>query len=207
MIPRALLVIDVQCDFLPGGALAVPLGDQIISPINDIQPKFDLVVATQDWHPSDHGSFADQHDGRRPGEQIVLDGLEQILWPRHCVQLTHGAQLAGGLDTSAIRAVFKKGTNRRIDSYSGFFDNARRQATGLADLLADEGVTSIFLVGLATDYCVKFTALDGVSLGFGTTVIGDCCRGVNLRPDDSRRALEELHAAGVRLIDKDGLDG
>ena len=194
---QALLLIDIQHDFLPGGALAAPRGDEVIPVANAAMRDFDLVVATQDWHPADHLSFASQHPGRRIGERILLDGLEQVLWPDHCVQGTFGAELAQALNRAAIHHVVQKGTDRSIDSYSGFFDNARRKATGLESLLRSHDVRSVCLVGLATDYCVRATALDALSLGFAVTVLVDGVRGVDLSPGDSQRALEEMQQAGA----------
>jgi nicotinamidase/pyrazinamidase len=196
----ALILVDIQNDFLPGGALAVPGGDQIVSLVNQLQPHFDLVVATQDWHPAEHGSFAAHHAGQKPGELIDLHGLPQILWPTHCVQATGGAEFAPGLDHSRWNRVFVKGTDPTIDSYSGFFDNGHRRATGLGDYLRAEGVTDVYVVGLATDYCVKFTALDALQLGFRTFLIEDACRGVNLQPNDVTKAIAELSAAGVEIV-------
>ena len=163
---KALIIGDVQNDFCPGGALPVPGGDQVVEVINRMQPKFELVVAIQDWHPADHGSFAANHPGRSPGEQIELAGLPQILWPVHCVQGTPGAELHPGLDRSRIARVFRKGTDPSVDSYSGFFDNGRRSSTGLGEYLKDQGVTDVYICGLATDYCVKATAMDAANLGF-----------------------------------------
>ena len=197
---RALVLVDIQNDFLPGGALPVRDGDEIIEVVNDLQVRFDLVVATQDWHPHDHGSFAINHPGRKPGDVIELSGLRQTLWPAHCVQGTRGAAFVGLLHTGRIDRVFQKGTDPAIDSYSGFFDNGHRKSTGLGDYLKAEGVTDVYIVGLATDYCVKFTALDARKLGFNTHVIEDACRGVNLRPSDSREAIEEMRRAGVEVI-------
>jgi nicotinamidase/pyrazinamidase len=199
-MPTALLIIDVQNDFLPGGALAVPHGDEVIPVINRLIPRFPLVFATQDWHPRNHGSFASNHPGRRVGEFIDLGGLRQILWPDHCVQETPGAAFAPGLDQVPIQHVVRKGQDPSIDSYSGFFDNGHRQSTGLGEDLRARGVKEVYVLGLATDYCVKFTALDAHSLGFNTYVITDGCRGVNLLPGDADRALAELAAAGVRLV-------
>lgn len=197
---RCLLLVDLQNDFLPGGALPVPQGDAVIPVANRLQPHFDLVVATQDWHPPDHGSFAANHPGRKVGDVIDLDGLPQVLWPVHCVQFTRGAEFAPSLDTRRIAHVVRKGTDPRIDSYSGFFDNGHRRSTGLADFLRQQGVREVYLVGLATDYCVRATALDAVQLGFTTAVITDACQGVNLQVGDVDRTLEELARAGVRLI-------
>lgn len=197
---KALVLVDIQTDFLPGGALAVPHGDEVVPVANRMQAAFPLVVATQDWHPADHGSFASQHPGRKPGDLGELAGLPQVFWPDHGVQGTAGAALAPGLDTSRVAKVFPKGTDRTIDSYSGFFDNGHRKATGLGDYLSAQGVTEVFLLGLATDYCVQATALDARQLGFATTLVLDGCRGVELTPGDSARAVEAMLAAGVHAV-------
>ena len=205
MSKKALILIDVQYDFLPGGALAVPDGDKILGPILKMLPKFDLVVATQDFHPADHGSFASNHEGKNIGEVIELNGLSQILWPNHCVQGTRGAELVKEIERTRITRIFQKGTDPTIDSYSGFFDNAHRKDTGLGKYLKDQGVTEVYLVGLATDYCVKFTALDAVELGFKTVVVKDACRGVNLKPGDAEAALQEMKAAGAKVVESSEL--
>jgi nicotinamidase/pyrazinamidase len=197
---NALIVTDVQNDFLPGGALAVPQGDEVIPIANRLQPKFDLVAATQDWHPADHGSFASNHAGKRAGETIDLNGLPQILWPVHCVQGSWGARFSEELSTSRIQRIFQKGLDAGIDSYSAFFDNARRKDTGLGGYLWREGVEQVYILGLTTDYCVRFTALDAVSLGFDAYVILDGCRGVNLRPGDVDRAVAEMRQSGVSFV-------
>jgi nicotinamidase/pyrazinamidase len=194
---KTLLIIDIQNDFLPGGALAVSGGDEIIPAVNALLPDFDLVVATQDWHPPEHGSFAANHPGRAPFETVELDGLLQTLWPVHCVQNTGGALFAPGLDTRRIARVFPKGLNPHVDSYSGFFDNGRRAATGLGDWLRANGVAEISVCGLATDYCVKFTVLDALREGFRVTLLCDACRGVNLAPGDVERAVSEMKKAGA----------
>ncbi|MEN6458243.1 MAG: bifunctional nicotinamidase/pyrazinamidase [Thermoguttaceae bacterium] len=196
---NALVIADVQNDFCPGGALPVPEGDRVIEVINRIQPCFDLVVATQDWHPANHGSFAASHPGCRPGEQIELAGLPQTLWPVHCVG-SPGADFHPRLDRSRIDRTFRKGADPDVDSYSGFFDNGRRRSTGLAEYLRERRVTDVFVCGLATDYCVKFTALDAARLGFKTYVIEDACRGIELRAGDIRCAIEEMRAEGVMVI-------
>jgi len=201
---NALIIVDIQNDFIPGGALAVPEGDVIIPLVNRLQPCFDLTVATQDWHPADHGSFASNHSGKKPGDAIQLNGLTQILWPAHCVQNTQGAAFAATLDQSRWDSAFEKGNDPAVDSYSGFFDNARR-ATGLGDYLRAKGVTDVAVVGLATDYCVKFTALDAVQLGFKTTLIEDACRGVNLQPSDVKKAVDEMETAGVVVQTSDAI--
>jgi len=197
---RALILVDLQNDFLPGGALAVPHGDEVVPIANRLQRKFELVLATQDWHPSDHGSFAANHKGKKPGEHIVLDGIEQILWPMHCVQNTQGAEFAPSFDTSRIAYVFHKGTERNIDSYSTFFDNAHRRHTGLAHYLEKRGIKDIYLMGLALDYCVKYSTVDARELGFNTHVIVDGCRGIELERGDIARALDEMEHAGATLL-------
>ncbi|HHY86143.1 MAG TPA: bifunctional nicotinamidase/pyrazinamidase [Verrucomicrobia bacterium] len=202
---KALILVDIQNDFLPGGALAVPDGDQVIPVVNRIQGAFPVVVATQDWHPADHGSFAANHPGKQIYDQIDLNGLPQTLWPVHCVQNTRGAELAPGLNRDRIAKVFQKGTDPGIDSYSGFFDNGHRKSTGLGEWLREKGVTEVFVCGLATDYCVKFTALDALQFGFKTTLIEDASRGVNLRPDDVKNAIEEMKRAGAKAVMSDEL--
>ena len=197
---NALILVDIQNDFLPGGALAVPHGDEVITVANEQQSHFDLVVATQDWHPPDHRSFAANHLGKRTGDLIQVNGVPQILWPIHCVQQTPGADFAASLKRERWERVFQKGVDREIDSYSGFFDNGRVKDTGLGSYLRQQGVDSVFVLGLATDYCVKFTALDAVSLGFRTHLILDGCRGVNLEPDDAQQAVEAMKAAGVLVM-------
>ena len=202
---RALILVDLQYDFMPGGALAVPDGDAVVAVANRLIPHFDLVVASQDWHPANHGSFASQHAGKKPGDVIELDGLEQILWPDHCVQHSLGAKLHRDLNSAGIDRMFQKGTDLRIDSYSTFFDNAHRKDTGLAEYLKQEGATGIFLMGLATDYCVKFSALDARKLGFSTHVIEDGCRGIDLKPGDIARAFDAMRQAGVEIARSDEL--
>lgn len=196
---NALILVDLQNDFVPGGALPVPQGDQVVVTCNELQKRFDLVVATQDWHPLDHGSFAANHPGKRIGDLIDLNGLPQILWPVHCVRNTPGAAFVPDLERRRVARVFQKGTDPATDSYSGFFDNGHRKATGLADYLRFRGVTDVYVAGLATDYCVKFTALDARQLGFGTHIAVDACRGVNLTPGEVDRAIEEMRRAGVGI--------
>lgn len=178
----ALILVDIQNDFCPGGSLAVEEGDQIVPVVNELQKKFDLVVATKDWHPPGHSSF-------------------ESLWPPHCVQNTEGAEFVAGLDTSRVAHTFLKGTDPAVDSYSGFFDNEHKLSTGLGDWLRAHGVTRVTIAGLATDYCVKFTALDALRLGFETTVVADACRGVEVNAGDTERAVEELRAAGARVVE------
>jgi nicotinamidase/pyrazinamidase len=196
----ALILVDVQKDFLPGGALAVTGGDQIVPIIKSIQPKFQFTVATQDFHPVDHGSFASNHPGKNTGELIDLNGLSQILWPVHCVQGSKGAAFHSDLNQEEWKAIFQKGKNPLVDSYSGFFDNARRGDTGLGDFLKKNGILTVYIAGLALDYCVKYTALDAISLGFETFLVVDATRAVNLNSTDGAEAIQELRLAGVKII-------
>lgn len=196
----ALIIVDVQNDFLFGGALAVPDGDLILPLINELQQKFEFTVATQDFHPDDHGSFAANHKGKNIGELIDLHGLNQILWPVHCVQGSAGAAFHSDLSQEDWKAIFQKGKNPAVDSYSGFFDNARRGDTGMGDYLISRGIKTVYITGLALDYCVKYTALDALSLGFETFLIVDATRPVNLSPADGQRAVEELSLAGVKIM-------
>lgn len=198
---RALIVIDMQYDFVPGGALATPGGDEIVPLINRLQHSFDLIVSTQDWHPPGHVSFASAHPNHKVGETIEFNGLSQELWPDHALQGSRGAQLVADLNISSVARVFRKGMNPAVDSYSGFFDNGNRGDTGLNDYLMGEGVTEVFVVGLALDYCVKYTALDAQRLGYRTTVIVDATRAVNLRPGDREKAVRQIESAGVRVIE------
>lgn len=200
---RALLLVDLQNDFCAGGALAVPEGDNTIDIANTLisfcKAKGDAVVATQDWHPANHGSFA-RVQGAEPFSQGKLDGLRQTWWPDHCVQNSEGAQLHPLLNTHEIEAVFQKGENPQIDSYSAFFDNGHRQKTQLDDWLYRNEIKQLVVIGLATDYCVKFTVLDALSLGYEVTVITDGCRAVNLHPQDGLRAYQDMSAAGATLM-------
>lgn len=198
---RALLLVDLQHDFCPGGALAVARGEETIAVANRLLQYFSIVVATQDWHPADHQSFAAQHPGRKPGEMIELNGLPQVLWPSHCVQGTTGAALHADLDREKITEVFPKGIDRGIDSYSGFFDNGHRRSTGLADWLRARWITRVYVMGLATDYCVKATTLDARELGFDAWVIEDGCRPVEHHPGDGDRAFAAMRAAGATIVE------
>jgi len=202
---KALILVDIQNDFIPGGALAVPDGDNIVPIANRVMEKFDLVVATQDWHPANHGSFASNHPGKKLFELIDLNGLPQVLWPEHCVQGKPGAEFVKELNTKKITRVFQKGTDAAIDSYSGFFDNGHRKATGLGDYLKQKGVDDVYVLGLATDYCVKFTALDARTLGFKTYFVEDASRGVNLNPNDVANAIAEMKKAGVIVTTADAI--
>ena len=179
---KTLLVIDVQNDFAPGGALAVPEGDAIIPVINQLMPSFELVIATQDWHPKDHASFASSHENKQPFEIIALNDKPQTLWPEHCIQDSIGAAFCPSLNDTCFDVVFRKGTDLEVDSYSGFYDNHRLKSTGLTDYLKDKGVTHIYFSGLCADICVYFTILDAVSEGFECTLIEDATKPL----DDTR---------------------
>ncbi|WP_142502084.1 bifunctional nicotinamidase/pyrazinamidase [Klebsiella sp. 2680] len=202
MTQRALLLIDLQNDFCAGGALAVPQGDSTVEIANQLidwsLARGEIVVASQDWHPANHGSFASQHQAE-PYTQGELDGLAQTFWPDHCVQNSAGAALHPLLKQQDITAVFRKGENPAIDSYSAFFDNGRRQKTELDAWLRERGITELTVLGLATDYCVKFSVLDALSLGYRVNVITDGCRGVNIHPQDSAQAFMAMAAAGATL--------
>ena len=198
---KTLAVIDVQNDFLPGGALEVPGSDVILPRINHIMEKFDLVVAAQDWHPHNHGSFASQHPGRKPFEESTLNGLPQTLWPDHCVQGSPGAQFSAELETRPIEAIFRKGTDPSIDSYSAFFDNGKRKSTGLADYLRGKGCDVLYLCGLAGDICVYFSAMDAIEQGFEVYFIEDAA--TPLDPEIDRERLTELLQRGARIVRSD----
>lgn len=198
---NALLIIDFQNDFLPEGPLGVPGGDEVVDPINRLIEQADLVVASQDWHPANHGSFASNHEGKNPFETIEWNGMKQTLWPDHCVQGTTGADFAEGLNWNRVAAIFRKGTDPDIDSYSAFFDNGHQRSTGLSGYLKSLGIEKVIVAGLATDFCVKFTALDAISEGFETVVPVEACRGVNLNDGDVEAAREEMEAAGARIED------
>ncbi|MEI6176379.1 MAG: bifunctional nicotinamidase/pyrazinamidase [Verrucomicrobiota bacterium] len=199
MNTQALILVDIQNDFLPGGALGVPGGNEIVPLANKLMQQFEIVVATQDWHPPDHGSFAANHPGKTVFETIDLHGLSQTLWPVHCVQGTPGAGFASDLNVSGITRVFQKGTRPEVDSYSGFHDNGHRHSTGMAEWLKLQGVTDVVICGIATDFCVKFTALDAVQEGFGVTLRLEACRGVNLNPGDVDAAVAEMMKLGVAI--------
>ncbi len=207
---KALLLVDLQNDFLPGGALPVPQGDEVIPVANRLMEKFELVIATKDWHPANHQSFAAMHAMRKPGDVIQLHGLSQVLWPIHCVQGSHGAAFAcpegrqaERLNTNKIQQITYKGTHPEVDSYSGFFDNGQRTNTGLDDYLRVKKVEELYIMGLATDYCVKYTTLDALKLSYRCFLITDGCRGVNLQADDSEKAIREMQQKGATLITSD----
>jgi nicotinamidase/pyrazinamidase len=195
---KALIIIDVQNDFLPGGSLAVPDGDKVIPVLNRLQAQFDLVVATQDWHPEGHISFASQHEGKNPFDEIEWKGHPQILWPDHCVQGSFGAEITDKLDTKRVEAIFRKGTDKGIESYSGFYDNHHEKSTSLADYLRGKGVLHVFIAGLATDVCVYYTALDSLKEGFKSTLIKDASQGLD--EEAISKALQHIQREGGQII-------
>ncbi len=201
----ALIIIDLQNDFMPWGSLSVSGADHIIKPIISLIPKFQHVLATQDWHPPDHVSFALNH-GKRVGEVIEVGGVKQILWPEHCVQESLGAALVAPLASSKIEKIFFKGTDTMIDSYSAFFDNAKKKSTGLDAYLKKKGIHTLYFAGVATDYCVKFSVIDACSLGFKCFVIKDACKAVNIKPDDEEKAVKEMEYKGAHIILTDHLE-
>lgn len=195
---KTLIIVDVQNDFMPGGALAVPKGDEILPVVNSIQHKFDLIIATQDWHPENHASFAATHSGKKEFDIIDLNGIDQVLWPVHCVQNTEGANFHEDLKTAKIEAIFRKGTNPEIDSYSGFYDNAHLKSTGLTGYLKEKGATELFFCGLAAEYCVYFSVKDALGEGFKASLIEDATRALNL--SDFEAAKKEIKKNGGRVI-------
>ncbi len=202
VIDKALILVDLQVDFMPGGALAVAYADEVIAIANRVSKHYKVVVATQDWHPADHQSFASQHADHGPGELIDLHGLPQVLWPDHCVQGSPGAAFVEELDMSPVCAVFRKGMSPEVDSYSGFHDNGHRRSTGLAGYLRELGIQEVVVMGVATDYCVKFTVLDALKEGFGVELLLAGCRGVELEDGDVERAVEEMRVAGATVRDE-----
>jgi len=195
-----LLVVDVQNDFCPGGNLAVEQGDRVVPVINSIIPRFSAVVATQDWHPKDHVSFVSNHPGKDPFEVIEIEGIEQVLWPEHCVPGTEGAEFHPQLDTKAFDLIVRKGTNRNLDSYSAFFENDKKTPTGLHYYLKGLALQEVYLVGLALDVCVYYSAMDAVRLGFDVILVEDACRGIDTPPGSLQARLEEMSKAGVRIV-------
>ena len=195
----ALILVDLQVDFMPTGMLPVTEGDAVIPITNALMPHYQTIVATQDWHPADHGSFAANHPWRKPGQVIDLHGLQQVLWPIHCVQNTWGAEFVADLDSDRITEIFQKGTDPEIDSYSGFYDNGHRKSTGMAEWLKEKEITEVHVLGVAADFCVKFTVLDALSEGFTTVLVKDATRGVNLQSGDVEQAITEMQDAGALI--------
>ncbi len=200
---RALIMVDLQVDFMPGGALAVPNGNEVIPVANKLQPYFDLVLASQDWHPFNHTCFAVNHPGKSPGDVIEMHGTQQILWPVHCVESTLGSRFTSNLNRDKVMKVFHKGTDSKVDSYSAFFDNAHLRDTGLGKYLRKQGVSEIYLMGLATDYCIQYSALDAVDLGFSVCVVSDGCRPINRNAEDESAAYRKMESAGVHISTSD----
>lgn len=203
----ALILVDLQVDFMPFGMLPVAEGDQVVPIANALMSKYEMVVATQDWHPGNHGSFAANHLWRKPGQTIDLHGLQQVLWPIHCVQGTWGSEFADALNEDGITKVFQKGMDPEVDSYSGFYDNGHRNSTGMAEWLKAQGIKEVHVMGLAADFCVKFTVLDALGEGLKTTLIEDATRGVNLEPGDVKKAVVEMREAGALVVDSKDLLG
>ena len=207
-----LLVVDIQNDFCPGGALAVPRGDEVVQPINRVAALFAHVVLTQDWHPPGHLSFASAHPGRKPFEALALPYGTQELWPDHCVQGTFGAEFHEGLRIPHAELILRKGYRRAVDSYSAFYENDRMTPTGLAGYLHERGLNRIFLAGLALDFCVRYSAEDAHREGFGVIVLDDCCRSIDIGGSE-KAARDSLHLLGmashpaesVRAISAQGL--
>ncbi len=195
----ALVLVDLQNDFCAGGALAVPGGEEVVPVANELRPHFRWVILTQDYHPHDHSSFASNHLEAAVGDIKVIDDIEQTLWPVHCVQGTRGANFHEALQVEGIQHIVYKGTDKTVDSYSAFFDNAHRRSTGLHDYLQKNNIKHLYLMGLATDYCVKYSVLDALHLGYAVTVIEDGCRGVGLRASDVNCAMEDMKAAGAQF--------
>jgi nicotinamidase/pyrazinamidase len=200
---KCLLITDLQNDFLPGGALAVENGDAIIPLINRLQQVFPLVVATQDWHPAEHYSFASNHPGKEVFQVIILNDIEQVLWPDHCVQASEGADFSPELDQKRIEAIFRKGTDIKIDSYSGFFDNNKLKSTCLSDFLLARDISQLYIAGLAADYCVGFTALDALDLGFDTYLIEDATRPINMQGFEKMK--EKILKKGGKIITSESI--
>ncbi len=197
----ALLIVDVQYDFCPGGALGVPDGDSVIAPINAVVGSFTHVVATQDWHPENHVSFASAWEGRQLYETVAADGIPQVLWPDHCVRGSRGAALHEGLELDRVSLILRKGTRRELDSYSALFENDRSTHTGLDGWLRAVGVKVLCISGLATDYCVYFTAIDALRLGYEVIVLADAVRGVGVPPGSVARSIDRMKASGVLFLD------
>lgn len=198
---KTLLIIDVQNDFMPGGSLAVPDADRIVPTINKIQHKFDLVVASQDWHPQDHVSFASNHEGKSPFDEIEIQGRPQILWPDHCVQGTDGANFHPDLNTQKWEAIFRKGTDKEIDSYSAFYDNGHLKSTGLAGYLKEKGVSQLFICGLAAEICVYFSAYDAFKEGFACFFIEDASQ--PLDAEGFKEIKKKMEYLGIQIISSD----
>jgi nicotinamidase/pyrazinamidase len=200
MTKTALIILDVQNDFCPNGALPISEGHLVVPVINSIAGAYNTIVATQDWHPRGHVSFASAHPGKKVFEQIVLDGTDQTLWPDHCVAGTDGASLHPGLDTSAIDCIIRKGTNPLVDSYSAFLENDKKTETGLSGYLTARSIKHVFICGLATDFCVYYSAMDAVHFGFAVSVIIDACRGINIPAGSIDTVISDMKKHGIKII-------
>jgi nicotinamidase/pyrazinamidase len=200
MTKTCLLLIDLQNDFLPGGTLAVSDGDQVIPIANELMRDFKIVVASQDWHPANHGSFVSQHPNRTVGDTFRWNGSTQVVWPDHCIQGTYGAAFPPGLNVSNISHLITKGEDPNVDSYSAFFDNAKIRATRLHALLQSLGINEIHVMGLATDYCVRASVLEALELGYRVTLQATGCRGVEIRPGDCAKAIDEMAFYGAEVL-------
>ncbi len=203
MLASCLILVDIQNDFIPGGRLAVRDGDAILPLVNTLQREFRLVVATQDWHPQNHKSFASNHAGKHPFEVIDLHGLPQVLWPDHCVQNSKGADFHPALNMNSVEAIFRKGMDPEIDSYSGFYDNGARKSTGLAGYLRERKIRKVFVCGLAADYCVAYTAKDALKENFDTYIIADATRAIDA--EGFNAAAQEIMSAGGNIIESSNL--
>lgn len=195
---KALLIVDIQNDFCPGGALEVPDGDKIIPTVNKLIDHFDVVVQTQDWHPAGHSSFASSHDGKEPFDTVEMDYGTQVLWPEHCIQGSEGAEFHKDLNTLKSQVIIRKGFRKAIDSYSTFFENDQKTATGLTGYLKQRGVTDLYTVGLATDFCVKWSILDGIGEGFNMHIVEDAVKGIDLN-GSLDEAWDEMKKKGVKV--------
>lgn len=202
---KTLVIVDVQNDFMPGGRLAVPEADKIIPVINKLQNHFDLIIATQDWHPQNHTSFASNHPGKQPFEKLIMDGLEETLWPDHCVQGSAGAELTSGMQTNKIAVIFRKGMNPEVDSYSGFYDNHRKISTGLSGYLKEKGISNVYFCGLAADICVYFTIKDALKEGFSARLIENASQPLDTM--NYKKIKEELASRGVRILNSQDIIG
>lgn len=201
---QALIVVDVQNDFLETGSLPVPEGSKVIPVINKVMPLFQTVVLTQDWHPAEHKSFASNHEGKKPYDVTTMPYGQQVLWPVHCVQNTKGAEIAEALEVKGTEFKVRKGTNPEVDSYSAFFEADGKSKTILADWLREQGITEVFLCGLATDFCVSWSALDAVKEGFKTFIIEDACRGIDVG-GSMEAAKQQWKDKGIETVSSDSL--
>ncbi|MEC7895329.1 MAG: bifunctional nicotinamidase/pyrazinamidase [Bacteroidota bacterium] len=195
---NALILIDIQNDFLSGGSLEVPKGDEIIDNVNSIMDNYNIVVATKDWHPKDHISFASNHKNKNVGQIIKINNLDQMLWPDHCIKDSKGSEFPKKLDSHKIHKIFYKGVDSDIDSYSGFYDNGKIRSTGLSNFLKKSNINQVDIVGLATDYCVKYSSIDAYNEGFKTKVLCSCVRGISVQTTEI--AFKEMKDMGISII-------